>query len=294
MNLPAQIAVPESRDAITKRVQQLLRAADVDGIIPTPRDAILRSAKLVESGDLDLALYEESFMDKAKGFLHKAFGKVFGFLDFRRELVYVDPTLPLTKRNFVTFHEITHRVLPWQGVIYTEEDHSTVTPECKDIFESEANFGASELLFQASFEKEAADYNVSIPSVLELASRYEASIHASMRRFVERHHESCAVLILKRTRREYENGDHSYVLCYPIASSPFLNHFGMPFQNRFLNPDDQICDILNGGRLGSIFLRDINGKPHEFSVEPFDSGYSIFALLSLPSSRRSKITALFG
>lgn len=293
MNLPAQIAVPDSRDAITKRVQQLLRAAGVDGIIPTPREAILESAKLVESGDLDLALYEEPIFEKVKGFFHKAVGKVFGFLDFRRDLVYVDPTLPVTKRNFVTFHEVTHRILPWQEVIYTEDDHTTVTPECKNIFESEANFGAADFLFQASFEKEAADYNVSVASVLNLASRYEASIHATMRRFVERHHEACAVLVLKQTRLEYEDGTHSYVVCYPIASSPFLRQFGMPFQSRFLNPGEKICDIVNSGKRTPIPLADMSGKVHEFWLEAFDTGYSIFALFARRSSRTSKITALF-
>lgn len=294
MKLPAQIAVPDSRDAITRQVQQLLRAADVDGIIPTPRDAILRCARLVESGDLDLESYRQSFGKKASGFLHKAIGKVFGFLDFRQELIYVNPALHPNKRNFVMFHEVTHKILDWQRLIYTEEDHSTVIPECKDIFESEANFGAADIMFQgALFEKMAADYNVSVASVLDLANRFEASVHASMRRFVERHREPCAVLVVKPTRLEHENGYQSYVVCYPIASTAFLNLFGMPFSARFLNPGDQICDILNKETSGSIILKDIDGKRHECIVEPFNSGYSTFALLSFPPGKRQRKIASF-
>ncbi len=293
MKLPSQIAVPESRDDITQEVKRLLRAADVNGRIPTPRADILACAQLVESGELDLSTYEESFRTKALGFLHKAIGKVFGYLDFRAKEIYVDPKIHPSKRNFITYHEVTHKILDWQRVIYTQEDHSTLSPECKSIFESEANYGAAEILFQCEkLEEMALDYNISVASVLELANHFDASAHSTMRRFVERHRQPCLVLVLKPTKLEHVDGILSYVVCYSIASIPFLTKFGEPFRNRFINPGDQLCDIVNKTRQSdSIWLKDINGSPHEFTVEPFDSGYRQFALISPAVKKRSRIVA---
>lgn len=294
MKLPPQIAIPASGDAITKEVKRLLRAAGVNGVVPTPREAILECAKLVESGDLDLRAYEESFRTKTLGFLHKAAGKVLGFLDFRRREVYVDPSIHPNRRNFVTFHEVTHQILDWQKVIYTEDEHLTLVPECRNIFESEANYGAAEILFQCEkFQEMARDYNTCIASVLHLANCFEASAHATIRRFVERHHRPCVALVLKPTRLVHDDGIRSYVICYAIASNPFLTNFGMPFRNRFINPGDEICDTVNAGQSGTVLLRDLNGVEHEYVVEPFDSGYSVFAMIYRPAAKRASVTARF-
>ncbi len=294
MKLPPQIAVPASGVAITKEVGRLLRAAGVNGVIPTPREAILACAQLVESGELDLDAYRESFRTKTAGFLHKATGRVLGFLDFRTKEIYVDPRIHPNKRNFVTYHEVTHKILDWQRVIYTEDEHFTLIPECRNIFESEANYGAAEILFQCeTFQEMARDYNISVASVLHLANCFDASAHATIRRFVERHHQPCAVLVLKPTRLIHDDGVQSYVLCYPIASTSFLTSFGMPFRNRFINPGDKICDILNAGECDSILLGDLNSKSREYVVEPFNSGYSTFAPISPRPKQHRRIVASF-
>lgn len=294
MKLPARIAVPDSRDAITKEVKRLLRAADAYGRIPTPREDILNCAELVESGDLNLSDYEESFTRKAFGFLHKAVEKVLGFLDYRIDLVYVDPKIHPNKRNFVTYHEVSHKILEWQRVIYTEDDTGTLSPECHNIFEAEANFGAAELLFQCErFEELARDYNISVASTLELANRFEASAHATMRRFVERNLRPCMVLVLKPTSFEHESGLKSYVVCYSVASKPFWTKFGDPFSARFINPGNRLCEIVNTGFSGQILINDLNGKQHECNVDLFDNGHHTFALIFPPIKSPARIVVEF-
>src|SRR5262249_24569715 len=149
------------------------------------------------------------------------------------------------------------KILDWQKVIYTQDEDLTLSPECRDIFESEANYGAAEILFQGQgFQEIARDYNISIAAVCDLANYFDASFHATVRRFVERNHLACAVLVLKPTRLVHDNGVQSYVLCYPVLSKRLFESFGMPFRERFINPGDKICDILNAGESGPILLRD--------------------------------------
>jgi hypothetical protein len=60
MRMPPQLAVPSSSLAVTDEVRKLLRAAGVRAQIPTPKSQIIACSHLVEIGELDLALYEES------------------------------------------------------------------------------------------------------------------------------------------------------------------------------------------------------------------------------------------
>src|SRR4051794_25544550 len=108
--LPPSIQVPASAPDISDVVQKLLRAAGVGETLPTPKEEIIRSARLVESGELDLAAYEETLTEKARGFFRKAMGKVLGFVDRRTEMFYVDPEIRGPRRKFITFHEVTHKI----------------------------------------------------------------------------------------------------------------------------------------------------------------------------------------
>ena len=112
MKTPPQLAVPSSATAVTEEVRRLLRDADVLGQIPTPKSQILACARLVETGELDLALYEESIPEKAIGLFYGAMNKVRGFFDRRSQQLYVDPTLYDPKKIFVTYHEVIHKITP--------------------------------------------------------------------------------------------------------------------------------------------------------------------------------------
>src|ERR1043165_4325648 len=174
--LPPQIATPNSGTEITRRVKRLLKAAEVSNQLPTPKSQVIACAELAELGEIDLAEYEASLADSAVDYFHKAISKVLGFLDRRTESIYVDPQIKDSRRLFVTYHEVIHRILDWQNIFCTEDEESTLSAECNTIFEAEANFGAAEILFQCDrFENEARDYNLSVASALHLAERYDAS-----------------------------------------------------------------------------------------------------------------------
>ena len=292
--LPPQIAVPQSSDAITVEVKRLLRAAEVMKDLPTPKGRILACARLIETGDLDLEEYEESLSDKAAGFFHRAMGKVRGFLDRRAELIYVDPQLQDSKKLFVTYHEVIHHVTPWQRFVYTEDDDQTLSGECRALFETEANYGAAEILFQCErFQRELRDYDVSVPSALYLAQKYGASYHSTFRRFVERNHRPCLLLVLKATARENVGGGTSYYISYSIPSPSFVLKFGDPFAQQYINPSHELGKILNKGRDGEIVLSDLKGFCQPCSVESFCNNYHVFVMIYPNDLKRSRRSVLF-
>src|SRR5713226_9256359 len=294
MRTPPQLAVPASAEAVTAEVKKLLRAAGVRGQIPTPKSQILACTRLVETGELDLAEYEESFSEKASGFFHKAMRKVRGFLDRRTEQIYIDSQLRDSRKTFVTYHEVIHRITPWQHITYTEDDDLTISLNCSTLFEAEANSGAAEILFQCDrFETEARDYGVSIASALHLSQKYEASCHSSLRRLVERNHRPCLLLILKTTSREHTNGNRSFFVSYSISSPPFTLQFGEPLRLEFINPDDELGQILNNGSYGEIALSDLKGFRRSCAVERFSNNYHTFVLIHPKDVAPSRRTVLF-
>src|SRR5260370_38138205 len=292
--LPVQIATPAAVADITEEIKKLLRASNVNDQLPTPKEQILACSQLIETGELELADYEATIANRLGSIFHKAISKVVGFLERRSQISYVDSSIPDTRKLFVTYHEVTHRILPWQQIDYTEEDDLTLRPDCKEYFESEANYGAAELLFQCKrFENEARDYALSIESALYLANRYEASCHSSLRRFVERNHRACLLLVLKPTSREYSDGKTSYYVVYSIPSAEFLGQFGEALDMKFINPHEALGRILNNSGHGEIVLTDLKGFEKECVVESFSNSFRMFALIYPKQGRPSRITVRF-
>ncbi len=293
MRTPPRLAVPPSAPAVAAEVRKLLRAADIGKRLPTPKNEILECTRLVEIGELDLNSFKQSKVGRAADAFYRALERIRGFLDRRSKEIYIDPQLHDSRKTFVTFHEVAHKILPWQQVQYTEDDDRSLSVDCDTLFESEANFGAAEILFQCDrFELEAKDFELAIPSVLHLAERYGASLHSSLRRFVERNHRPCLLLVLKPTSRANEDGGTSFLVSHAVPSRAFTLEFGAPFSQPFINPDQGLGAVLNNDG-GEFTLTDLKGVRRTCRVEPFNNQYSHFAMIYPtnvgPSRRRVRL-----
>jgi len=291
--VPVRISTPEAASEITDEVKRLLRAAGVGEQLPTPREQILACERLVEAGELDLAEYEATLAEKARRFFHVAKEKVLGMLDRHSDILYVDPRIRVSRKLFITYHEVTHGILKWQHISLTQDDEVTLSSECENIFESEANYGAAEILFQCErFEKEARDYELSLESALYLSGQYEASCHSALRRFVERNHRPCLLMVLTPTLREHSDGQKSYYVVYSIPSPSFTEEFGDPLDETFINPVHDLGRILNNSDSGEIALDDLKGFTRTCSAQIFCNNYKTFALIYPKQSRRSRKTVV--
>lgn len=291
MKPPARIATPDSAADVTREVRRLLRAAGIRNELPTPREEILKCVKLVETGEIDLAEYEATLKEKALRLFHRAASKVLGLLDRRSEIIYVDPGTHASRRIFVTYHEVTHKILPWQEITITEDDKLTLSSECEELFEAEANYGAADILFQCDrFEREARDYNLSIGSALCLAANYNASHHAGLRRFAERNHRPCFLMVLKPTSRQNEDGRTSYYVVYSVPSGSFTTGFGESLDVKYVNPGSELGEIVNGGVEGEVILADTKGFRRPCDVEVYNNNFNTFVLIHPKQAQVSRKT----
>ena len=74
-----------------------------------PRQRLIPAcAQLIETGELDLEDYKQTLSDRLRGTFKTGFAKLLGLLDFKRKVVYVASGVTPGRKNFVTYHEITH------------------------------------------------------------------------------------------------------------------------------------------------------------------------------------------
>lgn len=280
-------------DEIKAHVSNLLNAAGVGNQLPTPKDDILKCAKLVEFGLLNLEEYKDTWSQNQWRSIRKVLAsgltKVKGFLHFESGLVYVDPQSHPAAVPFITYHEVIHKILPSHKILQNPhyDTQYTLDPKFAKGLEKEANIGAALILFQVDrFANEARQMSFGLESALSLAKQYGASCHASFRHYVETSSNPCALLILK-TLKDVEGG---YELWYSVESNKFYGKFGSIEWPMFYT-DGELFDFISESSsvvsMNSIVLNDQYGFDVQCTLEAFKSPYNVF-LLCYPTQRKAK------
>ena len=100
--------------------------------------------------------------------------------------IVVDEALPEIKREWPSFHEVSHKILVWHRPYFYGDTAQTLNPDWHVPLEAEANFGASALMFCGPlFTGEARDTKPGWASVEELKKRYGKSYSTTLRRYVQ-------------------------------------------------------------------------------------------------------------
>lgn len=191
----------ENRDEILRASRSILLRAEVGDRLPTPVEDVIAAADLTR-GDDDV--FAEETIAEAPAYLQKAIrrlmgkGKIHAILDRRRRKVHVNPTITNEgRRRFRALHEVGHSILPTQNDPAHVDNSKTLSPYTKILWERDANQTSSEILFQQQrFTEIAAEYEVGLGAVVELAEMFKASIHAALRRYVEFHRLPLAAVVL--------------------------------------------------------------------------------------------------
>lgn len=292
----------QSSEEIKKQVRHLLSAAGVKNKLPTPKEDIVACAKLVEIGEIELSKYEEDWLKKGGAFFKSALSKIKGLLDFKQKIIYTNPTIHHSQKIFVTYHEVTHRVLPWHKGLYNPhiDTNYSIDPRIATGLESEANFGASLIQFQIDrFAKELKDLPLGLGSAIYLAERYETSLHSAFRRYTEDNHKSCVLLILEILINGTSDNQKVLQLWYHLQSHKFTLEFGMRDWKKLYCSGDPIYDTVLSDSLepvkrGEIVLEDLSGFKKKCRIEAFYNTFNHFVLIypvpRLPSRKKIIIT----
>src|SRR5436189_3118162 len=166
----------------------ILKASKSFDVYPTPVDQIVNYSELIINNQVSLKAIHRGYLSKASDALFKAVSKLRGVFDRAIKTIYIDQDLPNSKKNFVKLHEVGHGVIPWQTKSYEviEDDDDSISHHTIEEFEREANYFASVTFFQHDgFNDKLAKLNLGIDSAIYLSKLFGASIHATLRRFVE-------------------------------------------------------------------------------------------------------------
>lgn len=284
----------ESREAIREACRSLLARAAVKDELPTPVETIVAAANL-EFGSDDLFADETLQRAGDIGEKVKALrGKLNALLDRRERLVYLNPEIQLLgRRNFHALHEVGHHWLDWQRDLIYVDDQFTLSLRTHITQEREAHAAASDLLFQCElFDRLAAEYRIGMAEIVELSQMFGASRHATFRRFAEQHRAPVAGIVLQRSPRTVSPlvfGRED-----AVASLAWREKFERPSRWPKLLSLDAYPFLAEIARLDmeeppirfTTTLSDLEGTPHELSGELISNHYKLLVLLWVPQRER--------
>lgn len=192
---------PDSQDVVSEIAERTLRAAGAVGKLPTPIDDLIRAAKVVEEEDSPSVVerFASLLNEKRRSLFKSAFQKIRGIADLRERVVYVPSKDKPPRVRFAKAHELGHQVITWHHVNsdemmpFHQDDNKSLSPEVERLFDFEANFFASEVIFQGRrFTTKVRDFQPSFDAVFLLSEMHGASKQATLRLYVEEHDEALA------------------------------------------------------------------------------------------------------
>ncbi len=202
-----------------------------------------------------------------------------------RRKILLDGSLPEKKHRWNEAHEIGHSLIEWHDDVMHGDNAHTLSQDCREQVEAEANFAAGRLLFMRErFSDEARSVEPTISSVRQLKGTFGNTLSTTLYRFVESAGAERPIVGLIT--------DHPHAALRPVTFDPArpCRHFiqSPAFAGRFsrLSEIDMFravsgyCGRQKGGPLGSreLILTDDNGDLHRFFFETFFNRYDALTL----------------
>lgn len=287
----------ETRRRVAAVAERALEWTGGAEVLPTPLDQVAKAAGVEEVKEAK-ALPKEIVAQKPR-----LWKRILGAVVFSEKTIYVDRESQIGARaNFTLAHETAHALLPWHEAIYRFDDERQLFYETHDELEQEANYAAAHLIFQGHrYHERALQSQVSIAAPIELAEHYQASLHASIRYYVENHPDPVAVVVAGR----YEQYDGTLPIWTSFESEAFHASFGR-FADQLPGAGLPVTDSdLPLGRIAahvrdapgvvseSVILNNLAEEAKRFTAEGFFNQYSVFIMVSpqrrISTGRRTKV-----
>jgi len=258
----------------------ILKASKSFDTYPTPIDKIVNYSELIINNQISLKSIHRGYLSKVPDVLLKAVSKLRGVFDRSIKTIYLDQNLLDSKKKFVTLHEVGHGVIPWQTKSFEviEDDDDSLSHHVIEEFEREANYFASATLFQHDrFNHQIAKLNLGIDSAMHLSQLFGASIHATLRRFVEHSSKRCALIVLEgktmaglnpKCLKRYASFSEKFKKTFGLLELP--NEFGISwdFAKHYFTQRKGIVD-------GEMTISTKNGLT-DFKYHFFNNTYNSF------------------
>lgn len=216
-------------------------------------------------------------------------------------MFYVDPTQHRHQQTHNTYHEAYHAIDPAHKenshLIHFDTDE-TLAPWAKKKMEREANLGASLIRFQVDrLKREGRDLSTSMQTICYLADRFDASIHATLRRYVEDQDDSCIMLVFNAEPKITTAGEPYYTLRYYLPSPGYEGRFNIMWSD-IVDPTQWLFNIVNNAQPGKpsydeCTLTDCSGNIMPYVAQGFHNRYDILIFIYPKPKKTSKPQVIF-
>jgi hypothetical protein len=283
------------RRQIPRLVEKALRDAGVADVFPTPLEEVQRVLGIEQV--VDIGELPEPVLAKKPA----RWKRILGALLYREKTIFVDFSQREERSNFTEAHETAHQLIPWHEEAFILDHEDTLFKEVKDGLEDEANYGATAFIFQNSrFHQEALKHERSIETPILLASGYRASLHATIRHYVEMHPEPLALLITGR----YNSGG-TLPIWHAIESDAFRDTYGSlgrHFPTQRLDHPPSLIEIVSESMRSGVSspscvvrIADRGGTLRNFRAESFFNQHCSFVMFApqtrVPTGRRVAVAS---
>ncbi len=197
-----------------------------------------------------------------------------------RKRILLDGTLPEKKHRWNEAHEIGHSLLPWHEDTMHGDNSHTLSRDCHEQIEAEANFAAGRLLFlRERFAEEAFDLQPSISAMQSLQRGFGNTLSTTFYRFIETVGEDRPMVGLisghPHPDRRADDFDPLMPCRHHIRSPAFAKQFSRIREIDLFAATATYCGAQRGGPLGAseLILVDDNGESHRFYFETFFNRY---------------------
>lgn len=199
--------------------------------------------------------------------------------------ILLDKSIPPIKHRWSEAHEIGHSLLPWHGEIMLGDNKQTLSQNCHEQVEAEANFAAGRMLFlRDAFSEQVADEKLSISAVQGLSKEFGNTLSSTLWRYVETAGAVVPMLGMitchPHPSRFPGLGTPPDFCRYYIRSPEYFKRFSALTEAELFEKIGQYCNAKGGGPLGQseVVLIDDNGKRHVFIFETFFNKYDALTL----------------
>jgi len=200
-----------------------------------------------------------------------------------RKRIMLDQAQPQPKWRWNETHEIIHSVVPWHAGAMMGDTEYSLTPDCHEQVEAEANYGAGRLLFlQSMFDEFVKGSKPSFDIVRAAKETFKNSLTTSFWRLVETLDIPALGVVGKHPHHDRADIDPTQPFRYFISSRLFVERFSSITDVDALEMIRSYCSWKKRGPLGSkeLILTDDNGDGHVFLFETFRNNYDVLTLIT--------------
>lgn len=273
-----------ARRQILSVAEKAIRAAGLDGVLPTPLDQLGKA--LYVRDVIDMSQLPAELKDSKP----KRWKRILGAYLYSEEVIFIDRAQNAPRLRFIEAHELGHRIIPWHRGSFQLDDDEQIFADTENQLEREAKLAGAHLIFQGrSFFERALDYDVTLDTPIALSDTYGVSMHVTMRYYVEQHPDAVALLIAGRM----QHCDGALPIFRTVASDTFRKRYG-DLRDKLATPKLEVCggegapfgDIVHEALASSqtiaknVKVADLNGEHHGFVAEAFFNQYNVFVMCS--------------